>query len=63
MRMRMHNQKRGCSLEELELMALFKRRSFCVVTGASRGLGREIAVQLSKEWSLAGCFASQLSSE
>ena len=35
-------------------MALFAKSTFCVVTGASRGLGKEIAVQLSREWSQAG---------
>ena len=35
-------------------MAVFQRRSFCVVTGASRGLGREIAIQFSREWSQSG---------
>lgn len=35
-------------------MDFFSRNSFCLVTGASRGLGREIAVQLSEEWSKAG---------
>ena len=34
-------------------MALFARRSFCVVTGGSRGLGREIALRLSQGWSTA----------
>ena len=28
----------------------FKKRSFCIVTGASRGLGKEIAIQLAREW-------------
>ena len=32
----------------------FQRRSFCVVTGASKGLGKEIAIQLSKEWDREG---------
>ena len=32
----------------------FLRKSFCVVTGASRGLGKEIAIQLSKEWDREG---------
>ena len=36
------------------IMASFSKNSFCLVTGASRGLGREIAVQLSQEWSKAG---------
>ena len=35
----------------------FKRRSFCIVTGASRGLGKEIAIQLSREWDKEGIAA------
>lgn len=38
-------------------MALFTRRSFCVVTGGSRGLGREIALRLSRGWSAADVTA------
>ena len=32
----------------------FKRRSYCIVTGASRGLGKEIAIQLAREWEREG---------
>jgi sepiapterin reductase len=35
-------------------MAFFKLCGFCVVTGASRGLGREIALQLAQGWSEEG---------
>ena len=38
-------------------MALLARRSFCVVTGGSRGLGREISLRLSQGWSTAGVAA------
>lgn len=35
-------------------MGLFKLNSFCIVTGASRGLGRETALQLAQGWSAEG---------
>lgn len=38
----------------------FQRRSFCIVTGASRGLGKEIAIQLSREWDKEGTSNSNL---
>lgn len=28
----------------------FQRKSFCIITGASRGIGKEITLQLSKGW-------------
>ncbi|XP_003392127.2 PREDICTED: sepiapterin reductase-like [Amphimedon queenslandica] len=36
------------------MAAFFKRSTYCIVTGASGGLGRELAIQLSREWSATG---------
>ena len=33
---------------------MFKVPSYCVVTGASRGLGREVALQIAGEWNKEG---------
>ena len=35
-------------------MAFFSRSTFCIVTGASKGLGYEIAMQLAQGWCKAG---------
>jgi len=56
----------SCTLAQLHLarmgrhvirfikMSIFKLASFCVVTGASRGLGKEISLQLAQGWSREG---------
>lgn len=41
-------------------MAFFTRPTYCIVTGASTGLGRELAVQLSREWTRASCHGTKL---
>ena len=32
-------------------MAFFSRGTYCIITGASTGLGRELAIQLARRWS------------
>ena len=39
-------------------MSVFKLSTFCIVTGASRGLGREIALQLVQGWTMDGEYVS-----
>lgn len=36
-------------------MGFFSKATFCIVTGASSGLGRELAIQFAREWGKTGC--------
>lgn len=38
-------------------MAFFSRTTYCIVTGASSGIGRELAIQLARNWSKNKCMS------
>lgn len=41
----------------MEKMAtLFDTPTFCIITGGSKGLGREIAIQLAQQWHNSGTY-------